>query len=73
MSLATRYDDPILETIARSIFALFPRCLRCGEPIARFDEADVRILTHRVVHRGVCPPPASPSAGEENRGPSSTA
>ena len=46
-----RYDDPILETIARSIYTFFPRCMRCGEPIESFDDADIRILTNRVVHR----------------------
>jgi hypothetical protein len=49
-----RYDDPILETIARSIHTFFPRCIRCGEPIESFDDADVRILTNRVVHRTRC-------------------
>jgi hypothetical protein len=54
MDIAARYDDPALEEMARSIFALFPRCMRCGVEIARYDEADVRILTNRVVHRGRC-------------------
>jgi hypothetical protein len=49
-----RYDDPILETIARSIHTFFPRCVKCGEPIESFEEADIRILTNRVVHRGNC-------------------
>ena len=49
-----RYDDPILETIARSIYTFFPRCVRCGEPIASFDDADIRILSNRVVHRSQC-------------------
>ena len=49
-----RYDDPILETIARSIHTFFPRCLRCGEPIESFADADIRILTNRVVHRADC-------------------
>ena len=49
-----RYDDPILETIARSIHTFFPRCMKCGEPIESFDEADIRILTNRVVHRSAC-------------------
>ena len=49
-----RYDDPILETIARSIHTFFPRCMRCGEPIESFDDADIRILTNRVVHREAC-------------------
>jgi hypothetical protein len=50
-----RYDDPILDTIARSIYTFFPRCLKCGEPIESFEEADVRILTNRIVHRKECP------------------
>jgi hypothetical protein len=54
-----RYDDPILDTIARSIHTFFPRCLRCGEPIEAFEDADVRILTNRIVHRK-----ASQSASE---------
>ena len=49
-----RYDDPILETIARSIHTFFPRCMRCGEPIECFAEADIRILCNRVVHRVAC-------------------
>jgi hypothetical protein len=49
-----RYDDPILETIARSIHTFFPRCVKCGEPIESFDDADIRILTNRVVHRAQC-------------------
>jgi hypothetical protein len=49
-----RYDDPILETIARSIHLFFPRCVRCGEPIESFDDADIRILSNRVVHRAQC-------------------
>jgi hypothetical protein len=50
-----RYHDPILETIARSIYTFFPRCIKCGQPIESFEEADVRILRHRVVHRRECP------------------
>jgi hypothetical protein len=49
-----RYNDPILETIARSIHAFFPRCRECGEPIELFEDAEVRILTQRVVHRRGC-------------------
>ena len=56
MPLSGRPDDPILDQIARDTFALFPDCHRCGQRIARFEEADVRILVHRVVHRGACPP-----------------
>ena len=54
MDIAARPDDPAVEEMARSIYALFPRCMRCGEPIARYEDADVRILSHRVVHRTVC-------------------
>jgi hypothetical protein len=68
MDIAARRDDPAVEEMARSIFALFPRCVRCGELIARYEDADVRILSHRVVHRGACveadqrdaTPPATP-------------
>ena len=54
MDIAARPNDPDVEEMARSIYALFPRCMRCGEPIASYEEADVRILTHRVVHRERC-------------------
>lgn len=56
MDIAARPDDPALDEMARSIYAMFPRCMRCGEPIARYEDADVRILTHRVVHRDECVP-----------------
>ena len=54
MDIAARRDDPAVDELARSIYALFPRCMRCGEPIACYEDADVRILTNRVVHRGAC-------------------
>lgn len=54
MDIAARSDDPAVDEMARSIFALFPRCMRCGELIARYEDADVRILSHRVVHRQPC-------------------
>ena len=54
MDIASRPHDPAVEEMARSIYALFPRCMRCGEPIERYDDADIRILSHRVVHRGAC-------------------
>jgi hypothetical protein len=66
MDIAARSDDPAVDEMARSIFALFPRCMRCGETIARYEDADVRILSHRVVHRKPCvavtdrPPDAKP-------------
>jgi hypothetical protein len=55
MPLSGRPDDPILDQIARDTFALFPHCHRCGQVIAHFEDADVRILVQRVVHRGACP------------------
>jgi hypothetical protein len=55
-----RYDDPILDTIARSIHTFFPRCLKCGEPIEAFEDADVRILTNRIVHRKACQSASEP-------------
>jgi hypothetical protein len=54
MDIAARRDDPALEEMARSIYTMFPRCMRCGEPIPRYEDADVRVLTHRVVHRVPC-------------------
>lgn len=54
MDIAARPDDPGVEELARSIYALFPRCMRCGDAIASYEDADVRILSHRVVHRGRC-------------------
>jgi hypothetical protein len=55
MPLSGRYDDPILEQIARDTFALFPQCYRCGQRIDRFEDADVWVHIQRVVHRGSCP------------------
>jgi hypothetical protein len=54
MDIAARPDDPVVEEMARSIFSLVPRCMRCGETIARYEDADIRVLTHRVVHREKC-------------------
>lgn len=54
MDIAARPDDPAVEEMARSIYTMFPRCMRCGEPIDRYEDADVRVLSHRVVHRGAC-------------------
>jgi len=54
MDIAARYDDPELEELARSIFTMFPRCMKCGQPIDKFEDADVRVLTNRVVHRRDC-------------------
>lgn len=69
MPLSSRHDDPILEQIARDTFALFPHCHRCGQRIAHFEDADVRVHVQRVVHRGACPAPpiierALPAAGD---------
>jgi len=55
--LSGRHDDPKLEQLARDVFAMFPNCHRCGQPIARFEDADVRVHMQRVVHRGACPLP----------------
>ena len=57
MVLSGRHDDPMLEQLARDVFAMFPNCPRCGQAIARFEDADIRVHTQRVVHRGECPPP----------------
>ena len=54
MDIAARPDDPAVQEMARSIYTMFPRCMRCGEAIARFEDADIRILSHRVVHKGKC-------------------
>ena len=55
MPISGRHDDPLLEQFARDTFALFPHCRRCGQRIARFEDADVRVHTQRVVHRDACP------------------
>ena len=54
MDIAARRDDPAVEDLARSIYTMFPRCMKCGQVIARYEDADVRILTQRVVHREDC-------------------
>jgi hypothetical protein len=54
MDIAARPDDPAVDEMARSIYTMFPRCMRCGEAIARYEDADIRILSHRVVHKGKC-------------------
>jgi hypothetical protein len=70
MRLFSRRGDPILDVIARDTFALFPRCHRCGERIAVFEDAEVRVLVLRVVHRGPCPalPATEAVASEGDRG-----
>ena len=40
MDIAARHDDPVLEEVARAIFAMFPRCMRCGVEIPRYAEED---------------------------------
>ena len=54
VDIRSRPTDPAVEELARSIYAMFPKCMRCGEPIGAYEDADVRILSHRVVHRGAC-------------------
>ena len=54
VDIRSRPTDPAVEELARSIYAMFPKCMRCGEPIEAYEDADVRILSHRVVHRGKC-------------------
>ena len=54
VDIRSRPTDPAVEELARSIYAMFPKCVRCGEPIDSYEKADVRILSHRVVHRGEC-------------------
>jgi hypothetical protein len=62
MPLSTHYDDPILDDIARAVFALFPTCVRCGRRIDRFEDADLLVNRNRVVHRGYCPRFFTPSS-----------
>lgn len=57
MPLSSRYDDPILEQVARDTFALFPHCHVCGQRIEKFEDADVRVHVQRIVHRTRCPEP----------------
>jgi hypothetical protein len=57
MVFSGRSNDPKLDQVARDVFAMFPQCHRCGQTIATFDEADVRVHLQRVVHRGRCPEP----------------
>ncbi len=54
MDIAARPDDPAVDEMARSIYTMFPRCMRCGDAIPRYEDADIRILSHRVVHKGRC-------------------
>lgn len=54
MPISARYADPALEALAREIFANFPLCVRCRQPVERFEDADIAILANRVRHR-TCP------------------
>jgi hypothetical protein len=54
VDIRARPTDPVVEALARAVFALFPRCRVCGEAIATFEEAEVRIFSHRAVHKGKC-------------------
>ena len=65
MDIRARYDDPAVEELARAIYALFPRCMKCGDPIPTFEDADVRVLTNRVVHRRPCEAPPTASASTD--------
>ena len=62
MPLATHYNNPILQEIARAVFALFPSCMRCGREIDAFEDADLLVHRHRVIHRGHCPRFLTPAA-----------
>ena len=65
MDIRSRPSDPAVDQLARSIYAMFPRCMRCGERIESYEDADVRILSHRVVHRGACAAAEESSADQE--------
>lgn len=54
VDIRSRPTDPAVEELARSIYAMFPKCMRCGQAIDAYEDADVRVLSHRVVHRGKC-------------------
>lgn len=54
VDIRSRPQDPAVQELARSIYAMFPNCMRCGQTIATYEDADVRILSHRVVHKGEC-------------------
>lgn len=45
----------LLDALAREVYELFPRCVRCGARVERYEEAEVRIFGRRVTHRGECP------------------
>jgi hypothetical protein len=56
VALSGRANDPKLDQLARDVFAMFPKCHRCGQVIPRFEDADVRVNIQRVVPRRACPP-----------------
>jgi hypothetical protein len=51
---ATTRHHAALELLAREIHVLFPRCVRCGTRIERFEEAEVKLFGLRVYHRERC-------------------
>jgi hypothetical protein len=52
--LAAHDDDPLLAELARTVFDMFPECIRCGKRIEKVEDADVRLLRNRLVHRAPC-------------------
>lgn len=62
MDIRSRPNDPEVDRLARQIFAMFPKCMKCGEPIVTFEDADIRILTNRVAHKGRCAEQSGPDA-----------
>jgi hypothetical protein len=54
VDIRSRPADPAVEQLARQIFAMFPKCMKCGRVIETFEDADIRVLSHRVVHKGMC-------------------
>jgi hypothetical protein len=60
VDIRSRPTDPEVEQLARSIYAMFPTCMRCGKRIDSYEEADVRILSHRAVHKQKCEAAGTP-------------
>jgi hypothetical protein len=61
-SLSARRGDAsreALETLARSVHELFPRCARCGQPLDTRADGDVLVFEQRMVHARGCVSPAS--------------
>jgi hypothetical protein len=54
VDIRSRPADPEVEQLARQIFAMFPKCMKCGQLIEAFEDADIRVLSHRVVHKTSC-------------------